>query len=91
MEEMNFAFLICQHLVFSLSCHYITTPLANMFFSPSFFLLQLKVALRRSVSERVSRKATFDLGPTLLCLTIEHLNIRQVVFMTRRLELSKVH
>ncbi len=35
------------------------------------------------------QKATFDLGSILLCLTAEHLNTRQVVFMTHRLKLLR--
>ena len=35
------------------------------------------------------QKATFDLWYTLLCLTAEHLNTRQVVFMTRGLQLLR--
>lgn len=54
-----------------------------------FLLLQHKEALKHSASHIVSRKATFDLGYTLLCLTAEHLNTRQVVFMTRGLQLLR--
>lgn len=54
-------------------------PLTNLFLF--FLLLQHKV--------NSQQKATFDLGSILLCLTTEHLNTRQVVFMTHRLELSR--
>ncbi len=69
--------------------HYIKKKHLQMwiFFSPHSPAAAQNSSVPPALSDS-QQKATFDLGSILLCLTTEHLNTRQVVFMTHRLELS---